>query len=104
MRLLVWVALKVHRAVAVDHVDVRRIDARALRDGKSTRLDGLTCNDIGFRDTREGGGGHKGERERDCENTGAKRGKRPHPEGGTGAARDMMGASNQAGKPLPGKR
>ena len=104
MRLLVGVALKVHRAVAVDHVGIRRIDARALRDGKSTRLDGLTCNDIGFRDTREGGGGHKGERERDCEDAGAKRGKRPHPEGSTGAARDMMGASNQAGKPLLGKR
>ena len=104
MRLLVWVALEVHRAIAVDHVDVHRIDARALRDGKSTRLDGLTCNDIGFRDACESGGGRKGKRERDCENTGAKRGKRPHPEGSTGAARDMMGASNQAGKPLLGKR
>ena len=104
MRLLVWVALKVHRAVAIDHIDIRRIDARALRNRKPARLDGLTCNDIGFRDACEGGGGHKGERERSRENTGAKRGKRPHPEGGTGAARDMMGASNQAGKPLPGKR
>ena len=104
MRLLVEVALEVHRAVAIDHIDIRRIDTRALRDGKPARLDGLTCNDIGFRDACEGGGGHKGERERSRENTGAKRGKRPHPEGGTGAARDMMGASNQAGKPLLGKR
>ena len=63
MRLLVGVALKVHRAVAVDHIGIRRIDARALRDGKPTRLDGLTCNDIGFCDACERGGGHKGERE-----------------------------------------
>ena len=102
MRLLVGVALEVHRAAAVDHVGIRRIDARALRDGKSTRFDSLASDDIGFRDAGESGGGHESERERDCEYTGAKRGKRPHPEGSTGATRDMTRASNQAGKPLPG--
>ena len=104
MRLLVGVALEIHHAVAVDNIGVRRIDAWALRDGKPARLDSLASDDIGFRDASESGGGHEGERERDCENAGAKRGKRPRPEGGTGAARDMTRASNQAGKPLPGIR